>query len=153
MMNDKSISSILEESLDLIEADLPHRSSANDDGNSKSHSLAPGSSDHTASSVLLNHIRSANRSLETEDFISFNPSKQPPKATPLLDQISTFSVDEPKYWNNNGSASANKKGGNSFVSKRKVAKRAKGEQYGDKLTAKMHNKSLKKKNKLMMKKS
>lgn len=129
----KTISTILAETLDL--------------GNS----LDPFSSEQgsvSASKLLLEERKKLNRPIETSDFIAFTATKKPLEVTPYLEQISACTVDDPKYWKNGSGASkpsekTNLNTGRTKQNKLNKIKKSKGENYKDKFTTKLVNKSKK----------
>jgi hypothetical protein len=128
----KSISNLLEDALDLIgKGDEP-------EGND-------GAPQISAAKQLLSERSKGKRGIESEDFVAFQANKKPAVANPFMNQISSSSVDDPKYWKTSkskgsipvktmkfamGSTNQNKS------SKNRISK---GEKYSDRYSAKREN--------------
>lgn len=80
----KSISALLDDALDLI-------------GNEVS-DQADKSQEISASKMLLGERSKLKRGLDGEDFVKFEAVEKKVKITPFMDQISSSTVDDPKYW-------------------------------------------------------
>ncbi len=155
-----SISSLLEQALDLIGAeDIPKSS------------LAPpsSSSGKTASSLLLEEKKKMKEQIQMVTSINFNvPKFHNGPASTIFDQISTSTVEPPKYWLNN---KTNKKSGNNQHDKAYSANKSgrkfdvlssgggkkaeqlksRGEDYNDRLNGKLQAKLAKQKMKNKLK--
>ena len=129
MSEGKSISSLLEETLGLIGAE----------GNA-----GPSSGEKiSASKLLINERIRTKRTIESEDFIRFEPNKKKTLETPIISQISNSSVDGPKYWKTNAPTVAKREikkmkfaSGRTNQNRANKKMHAKGEAYKDKYSAK-----------------
>lgn len=126
-MDGKSISKILEDSLDFIDAEISESSPQGE--------LVSSSS---ASSLLLNQKKKLKRTVDSEDFVPFNrPSKRQTIVTPLLAQISDSTLEPPKYWNSGQVPTSKTKPALLGKNSKKLRQRKKGEEYSGKLSAKL----------------
>lgn len=122
---------MLERSLDLIGAEFT--------------APAAGGQQKTAAQALLEERRRTKRATEINESFSFVPSKKPSPTggTPLFEQISTSSVEAPKYW------SGGKKRQPKVVKASQSAKnsrgKVKGENYNDRFNEKLASKAAKSK--------
>lgn len=151
----KSISVLLEESLDIIGADIPARDAGLNTPQLtssvilSSHSQQ-GDTGMTASKLLLHHIRSSSESTELKgDYIAFDSKKQMSQSVnPLMQQIADSTVGAPKYWGSaknsvasRGPSAVKAKGSKQsigkFTGRAAQERREKGEEYKDKLLQKM----------------
>lgn len=80
----KSISALLDDALDLIGNEVA-------DQTDKSQEIS-------ASKMLLGERNKLKRGLDGEDFVKFETVEKKVKVTPFMDQISSSTVDDPKYW-------------------------------------------------------
>jgi hypothetical protein len=135
----RSISSILESTLDLIGNELDNANS----GFQPTTSTAV-----TASKVLLSERSKLRRSIDGEDFVPLDSSRPTAVITPFYEQISSSKVDDPKYWKSGTGKDANKSKSHDSKAQNKAHKSrsAKGESYKDRFSAKLQN--LGRKNKL-----
>lgn len=127
----KSISALLGDALDLI-------GSEGTDGADKTKEIS-------ASKVLLAERSKLKRGIEDEDFVRFESAEKKVKVTPFMDQISSSSVDDPKYWKSaTGSAKMDIKkmkfnvGSKGTTSQNKAQKKRqqKGSDYAERYNAK-----------------
>lgn len=86
----KSISALLGDALDLI-------GSEGSDGVDKTKEIS-------ASKILLAERSKLKRGIEDEDFVRFESAEKKVKITPFMDQISSSSVEDPKYWKSTSGA-------------------------------------------------
>lgn len=129
-MAGKSISSLLEDALDLI--------------GKEGSSVEVGGPQISAAKQLLSERNKGKRGIENNDFIAFAQKPKPVAENPFLSQISTSSVDDPKYWKSGAkgkvvkSAAARTAVGKHSTNQNKAAKlrQAKGEQYAERYSAK-----------------
>ena len=137
MSTGKTISSLLEDALDLIGKEETT-------GNEESATVS-------ASKQLLAERSKGKRGIDSEDFVSFTSNKKATVATPLMAQISDSSVDDPKYWKTAPSKSKalhqikTMKFSHGSTNQNKATKQrtSKGEQYNDKYSAKLENRNKK----------
>lgn len=129
MSGPKTISNLLEDALDLI---------GNEVG---------ASNEVTASKQLLGERSKLKRSIDSEDFIHFDSSNKKVKETPFLNQITGSEVEDPKYWKSGSKAGSlhdikkiKFQKGSTNQKKAQRGRKAKGEQYTDKYSAKQSNK-------------
>ncbi len=153
-----SISCLLEKTLDLIGAeDIPPQLNG---------AVSSSSSGKTASTLLLEEKKRMKEQMELVTSVNFNvPKHHSGPASTIFDQISTSTVEPPKYWlngnkhkspkNNDKAYSANKSGGKFDVlnSGGKKAQQIKnrGEDYNDRLNGKLQAKLAKQKMKNKLK--
>jgi hypothetical protein len=163
-----SISALLEQTLDLIGAEeLPP--------GQKGPAHAPSSSSgKTASSILLEEKKKIKEKMDMVTSINFNvPKLHSGPASTIFDQISTSTVEPPKYWLNNNknhnknntnkhdqkafSASKNGgkfdllNGGNNGGNRKVQQAKSRGEDYNDRLNGKLQAKLAKQKMKNKLK--
>jgi len=127
----KSISALLDDALDLI-------------GNEVSDQVDK-SQEISASKMLLGERSKLKRGLDGEDFVKFEAVEKKVKVTPFMDQISSSTVDDPKYWKSgSGSTKMDIKkmkfnvGAKGSTSQNKAQKKRqqKGSDYTERYTAK-----------------
>jgi hypothetical protein len=145
-----SISALLEQTLDLIGAE--------DDGRP-----AASSSGKTAASMLLEEKQKANEKMSKVSTINFNvPKHHSGPASAIFDQISTSSVEAPKYWASSSKTAAQKlqkytSAKSSKIdllagsSNKKSQSKSRGEDYQDRLNGKLSAKLAKQKMKNKLK--
>lgn len=136
-----TISSLLEQTLDLIDDNIPTK-------NVQSNSTI------SASQQLLNNRKKLQRTINNEDFIHFESTSNQIPVNPYLDQISSSSVDDPKYWKTNNQkkistssvvykssipSMKNQVNGRTNQNKAKALRKVKGQDYKEKFTAKLLN--------------
>lgn len=80
----KSISALLDDALDLIGNEVADQ--------------ADKSQEISASKMLLGERSKLKRGLDGEDFVKFEAVEKKVKVTPFMEQISSSTVDDPKYW-------------------------------------------------------
>jgi len=132
-MNSSSISSLLKESLELID------SCSNQLKDKSSRSDAIQQTAVSASMQLLHDRKKLKRSIEAEDFVAFDPNKKPNTSTSAvgnayLDQVASSQVDEPKYWKNNKTPIRR-----TNQNKAKILLRSKGVDYKERFTSKVQS--------------
>lgn len=115
----------------------------------------PGSNaQKTASSLLIEERKKSKRALEMDNTFSFRPAQlpSPTGGKPLLEQISSSSVGQPKYWTSSGSQH-NKRGGKAekAASGSNNKGKIKGENYNSRYKEKLAAKASKAKMKNKLK--
>jgi type II secretory pathway pseudopilin PulG len=138
MSTGKSISNLLEDALDLI-------------GKGDEPDSTDGAPQISAAKQLLSERSKGKRGIESDDFVAFQANKKPTVANPFMNQISSSSVDDPKYWK---TASTKSKGsipaktmkfamGSTNQNKSSKSRISKGEKYSDRYSAKQDNRTKK----------
>lgn len=134
--NSTSITSLLEQSLDLIGDEINKQQSG-------------GSSNKTAARSLIEE-RKKTKTVTMENSFVFQPRTKPSATggTPLLEQISGSSVAAPKYWSGASKSKAEKA---STSSKKTSGGKVKGEDYNNRFQEKLAAKAAKAKRKSQLK--
>lgn len=129
MSEPKTISSLLEDALDLIGTEVGV------------------SNEVSASKQLLGERNKLKRSIDNEDFVPFDSSNKKPKESPFMNQISGSQVDDPKYWKSTGKAGGlhdikkiKFQKGTTNQKKAQRGRQTKGEQYSERYSAKQSGK-------------